>query len=398
MRDVFIVDAVRTPMGKFAGALAEVRPDDMAAHVIAEIVRRNEVELGQVDDVVWGAANQAGEDNRNVARMAALLAGLPIEVPGATVNRLCGSGLEAFNSGYREIRSAEADLVIAGGSESMTRAPFVMSKAETAFNRTVAVHDTTLGWRFVNPRMAERFGTHRMGETAEEVAQDYQITRQEQDEFALESHRRAVAARDEGRFKDEIVAVEIPQKKGDPIVVDADEPPRPDTSLEKLKRLKPAFAEGGSVTAGNSAGINDGAASVLVAAGETVAANDWTPMARVVTSAVAGVEPRVMGLGPIPATRKALDRAGLKVEDIDLVELNEAFAAQSIACIKELGLDRDRVNVNGGAIALGHPLGCSGARILTSLVHEMNRSRARFGLATMCIGVGQGIATIVERV
>ena len=398
MREVFIVDGVRTPLGKFAGALAGVRPDDMAAHVIAELVKRNSVPGEVVDDVVWGAANQAGEDNRNVARMAALLAGLPVEVPGATVNRLCGSGLEAVNAGYREIRSEEADVVIGGGSESMTRAPFVMAKASTAFDRRHEVHDTTLGWRFLNPKMEAKFGAHQMGETAEIVAEMMGITREDQDAFALESHRRAVAARDEGRFKDEIVPVEVPRRKGDPVVVDADEPPRPDTSLEKLGSLRPAFVEGGTVTAGSSAGINDGASCLLLASAETLEAHGWQPLARIVTSAVAGVEPRVMGLGPVSATRKALERAGLTVEDIDLVELNEAFAAQSLACIRELGLDPERVNVNGGAIALGHPLGCSGARILTTLVHEMSRREARRGLATMCIGVGQGIATIVERV
>ena len=398
MRDVFIVDGVRTPMGKFAGALASVRPDDMAAHVIAELVKRNAVPGEAIDDVVWGAANQAGEDNRNVARMAALLAGLPVEVPGATVNRLCGSGLEAVNAGYREIRSGEGDIVVGGGSESMTRAPFAMAKAASAFDRRHEVHDTTLGWRFLNPRMKAKFGAHQMGETAEIVAETMGITREEQDAFALESHRRAVAARDEGRFKDEIVPIEIPQRKGDPVVVDADEPPRPDTSLEKLAKLPPAFAEGGTVTAGSSAGINDGASCLLLASPDALEANGWQPLARIVTSAVAGVEPRLMGLGPIHATRKALERADLSVDDIDLVELNEAFAAQSLACIRGLGLDPERVNVNGGAIALGHPLGCSGARILTTLVHEMSRREARRGLATMCIGVGQGIATIVERV
>ena len=398
MRDVYVVDAVRTPMGRFGGALSGVRPDDLAAHVIAAIVARNEVPGEKVDDVVWGAANQAGEDNRNVARMALLLAGLPIEVPGATVNRLCGSGLEAVNSGYREIRSEEADLVISGGSESMSRAPYVMSKAAKAFDRGAELYDTTIGWRFVNPRLKERYGAHQMGETAEINGRDYNITRQEQDEFALESHRRAVAARDEGRFKDEIVPVEVPQRRGDPLVIDADETPRPDSSLEKLSRLAPAFEAEGTVTAGNSSGINDGASALLLASSEEVEANRWKPLARIVTSAVAGVEPRTMGIGPVFATRKALQRAGLSLDDIDLIELNEAFAAQSLSCIKELGLDRDKVNVNGGAIALGHPLGASGARILTSLVHEMKRRESRYGLATMCIGVGQGIATVVERV
>jgi 3-oxoadipyl-CoA thiolase len=398
VREALIVDAIRTPMGRFGGVLAHVRPDDLAAHVIAALVRRNGVPGEQIDDVLWGAANQAGEDNRNVARMASLLAGLPVEVPGATLNRLCGSGLEAVNSAYRQIRADEAEIVVAGGSESMTRAPFVMAKSEHAWDRRPQVFDTSIGWRFVNPKLHERYGTHAMGETAEEVARDYDVARTDQDAFALESHRRAVAAQEEGRFKDEIVAVEIPQRKGDAVVVDTDEPPRPDTSLEKLARLKPAFASEGTVTAGNSSGINDGASAVLLASQGAANAAGWEPLARVVTSAVAGVEPRVMGLGPIFATRKALARAGLSIEDIDLVELNEAFAAQSLACIRELGLDPGRVNVNGGAIALGHPLGGSGARILTTLMHEMVRREARYGLATMCIGVGQGIATIVERV
>jgi 3-oxoadipyl-CoA thiolase len=397
MRDALIIDAVRTPMGRFAGALAGVRPDDLAAHVIAALVGRNQVPAEQIDDVLWGAANQAGEDNRNVARMASLLAGLPVEVPGATMNRLCGSGLEAFNCGYREIRSEEAELVVAGGSESMTRAPFVMAKAPKAWDRRAEVYDTSLGWRFVNPKLAAAYGTHAMGETAEEVARDYGVSRKDQDRFALESHRRAVAAASEGRFADEIVAVEIPQRKGAPILVSADEPPRPDTSLDALAGLKPAFAADGTVTAGNSSGINDGAAALLLASEPAGRQCGWTPIARVVASAVAGVEPRVMGLGPIYATRKALKRAGLQIEDLGLVELNEAFAAQSLACIRELDLDPEIVNVNGGAIALGHPLGCSGARILTTLVHEMARREVRYGLATMCIGVGQGIATIIER-
>jgi 3-oxoadipyl-CoA thiolase len=386
-------------MGRFAGALAAVRPDDLAAHVIEALVQRNEVPTEEVGDLVWGAANQAGEDNRNVARMALLLAGLPVEVPGATVNRLCGSGLEAINSGAREIWSEEADIIIAGGSESMTRAPFVMAKSSAPYQRTTEIHDTSIGWRFVNPKMKERYGAHAMGETAEINGRDYGITREEQDEFALESHRRAVAARDEGLFKDEIVALTIPQRKGDPVVVDQDEPPRPETTIEKLAKLKPAFEEGGTVTAGNSSPINDGAAAVLLATEEAMKRNGWKPLARIVGTAVAGVLPEKMGTGPIFATRKVLARTGLSLADIDLIELNEAFAAQSLACIKELGLDRSKVNVNGGAIALGHPLGCSGARILTTLVHEMNRREgARFGLATMCIGVGQGIATIVERV
>ena len=398
MREAFIVDAVRTPMGKFGGALSSVRPDDLAAHVIQALVQRTGVPGDAIDDVVWGAANQAGEDNRNVARMAALLAGLPVEVPGATVNRLCGSGLEAVNCAYRQIRSDEASVVVAGGSESMSRAPLVLSKAEAAFDRSQQMHDTTIGWRFVNPRLHAAWGSHAMGETAEIVGHSYGISREDQDRFALTSHERAVAARDEGRFKDEIVPVEVPRRKGDPLVVDQDEPPRPDTSLDRLAGLRPAFREGGTVTAGNSSGVNDGASALLLASEDVVARQGWKPMARIVTSAVAGVEPRMMGVGPIYATRKALERAGLTVADVDLFELNEAFAAQSLACIRGLELDPERVNVNGGAIALGHPLGCSGARILTSLVHEMGRREARYGVATMCIGVGQGIATVVERV
>jgi 3-oxoadipyl-CoA thiolase len=398
MAETFVIDAVRTPMGRFGGALAAVRPDDLAAFVIREIVARNNVPTERVDDVLWGAANQAGEDNRNVARMALLLAGLPVTVPGATVNRLCGSGLEAVNCGHREVLAGEADVIIAGGSESMTRAPFVVPKAARPFDRTAEMYDTSIGWRLVNPAMKKLYGTDSMGGTAENVAVDYGIGRAEQDEFALESHRRAVAARDEGRFKDEIVPVEVTQRKGDPVVVDSDEPPRPDTSLESLGKLRPAFADEGTVTAGNASGINDGAAAVLLASDSAVTANGWKPLVRIVGTAVAGVEPRVMGLGPIEATRKVLGRTGLAVEDIDLIEVNEAFAAQSIACIRELGLDPTKVNVNGGAIALGHPLGCSGARILTTLAHEMVRREVRYGLATMCIGVGQGIATVVERV
>jgi 3-oxoadipyl-CoA thiolase len=398
MREAFIIDALRTPMGKFGGALSSVRPDDLAAHVIRAIVERNSVPEDSIDDVVWGAANQAGEDNRNVARMALLLAGLPVEIPGATVNRLCGSGLEAVNCGYREIRSEEAEIILAGGSESMTRAPFVMAKAQAAFDRKAEIYDTSIGWRFVNPKLKEMYGTHQMGETAEIVGRDYEISRAEQDDFALQSHQRAVAAVNGGRFDAEIIPVEVPQRKGDPVVVGRDEPPRPDTSIERLGRLKPAFDEGGTVTAGNSSGLNDGAAAVLLCSEAAAREHDWKPLARIVTSAVAGVEPRTMGIGPVFATRKALKRAGLSLEDIDLVELNEAFAAQSLACIKELGLNQNKVNVNGGAIALGHPLGCSGARILTTLVHEMARREARYGLATMCIGVGQGIATVVERV
>ena len=396
MREAFIVDAVRTPMGRYAGALSGVRPDDLAARVIEALVERNGIPVDQVADVIWGAANQSGEDNRNVARMAALLAGLPVEVPGATVNRLCGSGLEAVNSARRSILADEGSILIAGGSESMSRAPFVMGKSTTAFARKTEVHDTTIGWRFVNPRLAERFGAHPMGETAEIVGSEYNVSREEQDAFALTSHQRAIAARDEGRFKDEIVPVEIADRRGETMVIDADEPPRPDTSLDRLSKLKAAFKSEGTVTAGNSSGVNDGASAVLLADGSALEKNEWKPLARIVSTAVAGVEPRRMGVGPVFASRLALDRAGLTIEDIDLIELNEAFAAQSLACIKELGLDAERVNVNGGAIALGHPLGCSGARILTTLVHEMSRREVRYGLATMCIGVGQGIATVVE--
>lgn len=398
MEQAYIIDALRTPMGRFGGALATVRPDDMAAHVIEALVRRTSAPVDLIDDVLWGAANQAGEDNRNVARMAALLAGLPVEVPGATVNRLCGSGLEAINCAYREIVAGEAAVAIAGGSESMTRAPFVVAKADKPFDRKMEVHDTSLGWRFVNPRLEALYGAHPMGMTGEMLNREHGVSRASQDEFALESHRRAVQARDEGRFKDEIVPIEVPRVKGDPVLIDQDEPPRPDSSIEKLARLRPAFTEDGSVTAGNSSSLNDGAAAVLLANGAAVEANGWRPLARIVTSAVAGVTPNHMGFGPVPATRKALERAGLSVDDLDLVEINEAFAVQTLICIEELGLDRERVNVNGGAIALGHPLGCSGARIMTTLVHEMQRREVRYGLATMCIGVGQGIATLVERV
>jgi 3-oxoadipyl-CoA thiolase len=399
MREAVIVEAVRTPMGKYAGTLREVRPDDLLAHVIARLVERTRVPVEAIEDVYAGCANQAGEDNRNVARMATLLAGLPVEIPGATVNRLCGSGLEAVNDAARAIQTDSGDLFIAGGVESMTRAPFVMLKPAEPFPRGgVSLADTTIGWRFVNPRLAALFPPESMGETAENVAEKYQIDRKAQDAFALQSHQRAVAATQAGRFKDEIVPVAVPQKKGEPVVVDADEGPRPDTSLEKLAKLKPAFREGGTVTAGNASQVNDGAAALLLASRDRARELGLTPMARIVATAVAGVHPSYMGVGPVPATRKALGRAGLRMDQIDLVELNEAFAAQSLACIRDLGIDPGRCNVNGGAIALGHPLGCSGARILTTLLHEMRRRRVRYGLATMCIGVGQGIATIVERI
>jgi len=399
MQEAVIIDAVRTPIGKYAGALKDVRPDDLLAHVIARLVERTRIPVEAIEDVYAGCANQAGEDNRNVARMAALLAGLPVEIPGATVNRLCGSGLEAVNDAARAIQAGSGDVFIAGGVESMTRAPFVMLKATEPFPRgSIGMADTTIGWRFTNPRLAAMFPPEGMGETAENVAEKYRITREEQDAFALQSHQRAVAAMRAGRFKDEIVPVAVPQRKGDPVVVDSDEGPRPDTSLEKLAKLKPAFREGGTVTAGNASQVNDGAAALLLTSGARAQQLGLKPMGRIVATAVAGVHPSYMGIGPVPATHKALKRAGLRIDQIDLAELNEAFAAQSLACLRDLGLDRGRCNVNGGAIALGHPLGCSGARILTTLLHEMGRRGAGYGLATMCIGVGQGIATVVERI
>jgi len=398
-REAVIIDAVRTPVGRYGGALKDVRPDDLAAGVIKEIVRRTGIDPQWIEDVYLGCTNQAGEDNRNVARMALLLAGLPVEVGGATVNRLCASGLEAIIDAARAIWAGEGDVFIAGGVESMTRAPFVMGKAQAAFPRgDLKMFDSTIGWRFPNPKMAAMFPLESMGETAENVFELTRISREEQDAFALESQRRAIAAIESGRFRDEIVPVLIPQPKGPPKIVDTDEHPRPDTTLEKLAALKPAFRAGGTVTAGNASGINDGAAALLLTSDETARTLGLTPMVRVVASAVAGVNPRTMGLGPIPATRKVLQRTGLTIDQIDLIELNEAFAVQALACMRELGMDPAKVNVNGGAIALGHPLGCTGARLMTSLVHEMRRREARYGLVTMCIGVGQGIATIVERV
>ncbi len=402
--NVYICGALRTPIGRHGGALSSIRPDDLAALVIRALVERTGVAPASIEDVLLGCANQAGEDNRNVARMALLLAGLPQEVAGATLNRLCGSSMEAVHSGARQIMTGDAGVVLAGGVESMSRAPFVMPKPERAYpTGDVTVYDTTLGWRFPNPKLAELFPLEGMGETAENIAENtYEqmpISREEQDAFAYESHLRAVNAMRAGRFDDEIVPVSVPQRKGEPVWVVNDEHPRPDTTPEKLAQLRPVFRKGGTVTAGNASGINDGAAAILLAGEEAVQAQGLQPMARIVSMAVAGVDPRVMGLGPVPASRKALDRAGLTVDDIGLVELNEAFAVQALTCIGELGLDRTRVNVNGGAIALGHPLGCSGARILTTLVHEMaKRPDVRYGLATMCIGVGQGIATIVERI
>ncbi len=394
-----IVSALRTPIGRHGGALARVRPDDLAAVVMRALVERSGVDVATVDDVILGCANQAGEDNRNVARMAALLAGLPVEIPGQTVNRLCGSGLQAVASASQAIRAGEGECFIDGGVESMSRAPWVTLKPEEAFSRAAPVSaDTTVGWRFVNPRMPREW-TFPLGATAEEVARRYGITREEQDAFAAESQRRTACAMAEGRFDDELVPVPVPGKRGAITMVTQDEHPRPDVTVASLAAMKPAFAkEHGTVTAGSSSGINDGASAVLVMSEDAARRAGLAPLARIVTTAVAGVSPEVMGLGPVPATRRALERAGLRAADLDLIELNEAFASQSIACIRDLGLDPARVNVNGGAIALGHPLGASGARVLTTLVHEMRRRNARRGLATMCIGVGQGIAMIVERV
>ncbi len=397
--EAYIVDALRTPIGRYAGALGTVRPDDLAALVIAEIVKRNSIDPSQIEDVLFGCANQAGEDNRNVARMAALLAGLPVSVAGGTVNRLCGSGLMAVNQACQAVLSGSGDIYIAGGVESMTRAPFVMGKPESAMPRgDLKMFDTTLGWRFINDKLAKMYHPYSMGETAENVSEKYKISREEQDKFALSSQQKYGAALKEGRFKDEIVPVSVKQKKGDPILVSTDEHPRPDTTMPDLAKLKAAFREGGTVTAGNSSGINDGAAAVLIMSDKKVKEVGAKPIARYVASAVAGVDPAVMGLGPIPATRKVLERAGLAMADIGLVELNEAFAIQVLACVQDLGIDPNKLNVNGGAIALGHPLGATGARVMATLVHEMKRRKVRYGLATMCIGVGQGIATIVELV
>jgi 3-oxoadipyl-CoA thiolase len=404
MTDAVIVDAIRTPIGALGGILASVRPDDLAALVIREIVQRNKLDPALVEEVYFGCANQAGEDNRNVARMAALLAGLPVEVGGVTFNRLCASGLNAINQAARAIKAGEGDLYIAGGVESMSRAPYSLPKAEAAFSfGNLTAWDTALGWRYPNPKMKEMYGIDSMGETAENIAKERpHITREKQDAFALRSHQRAVAAIDSGRFAEEILPVPIPQKKGEPVLASVDERPRRDTSMESLARLKPSFAkEGGTVTAGNSSGLNDGAAALLLMSAERAKALGYKPLARIVSSAAAGVPPRVMGIGPVSATKKALERAGLKMKDIELIELNEAFAVQSLAVMEDLDLDPDIVNVNGGAIAIGHPLGCSGARLMTTLVHEMrlrakNGQPIKYGLATLCVGVGQGEATIIE--
>ena len=397
MKPVYIIDVVRTPVGKYGGALATVRPDDLLAHVIKSLLQRHvSVDVNAIEDVIAGAANQAGEDNRNVARMAALLAGLPVTVAGNTVNRLCASGLQAIMDASRQVMCGDAELIIAGGVESMTRAPFVVAKSNEAFGRSAEMFDTTMGWRFINKNLSALYHPFTMGETAENVAKQWNISREDQDAFALSSQQKYFVAKAANKWKDEIVSVEVAKGK-DKIIVDSDEHPR-ETSLEKLASLKPAFIKEGTVTAGNSSGINDGAAAMLLASDEAVKKFNLKPLAKIVSMAVAGVDPSIMGIGPVPATKKALQRAGLTITDIDLIELNEAFASQSVACIKELGLDPGRVNVNGGAISIGHPLGCSGVRISATLLHEMKRSDARYGLATMCVGVGQGAAVIYEKI
>jgi acetyl-CoA acyltransferase len=400
MTDAFIVDAIRTPIGRYGGALKDVRADDLGAIPIRELMRRNpDVDWSAIDDVIYGCANQAGEDNRNVARMSALLAGLPQEVPGSTINRLCGSGLDAVGSAARAIKSGEARLMIAGGVESMTRAPFVMGKAESAFSRNANIYDTTIGWRFPNPLMHKLYGTDAMPETAENVADDYRISRADQDKFALASQAKAARAQQDGTFEQEIVPVLIPQKKGDPVRFAQDEHPR-ETSLETLAKLKPVVRADGTVTAGNASGVNDGACALLLANAEAAAQYGLTPRARIVGMATAGVAPRVMGIGPAPAVQKLLRQTGMTLDQFDVIELNEAFASQGLAVLRDLGLPDDaaHVNPNGGAIAIGHPLGASGARLVTAAVNQLHRTGGRYALCTMCIGVGQGIAMIVERV
>jgi acetyl-CoA acyltransferase len=401
METAYICDAIRTPIGRYCGALASVRTDDLAAIPIAALMTRNRtVDWSALDDVIYGCANQAGEDNRNVARMALLLAGLPKEVPGSTVNRLCGSSLDAVASAARAIKSGEVDLVIAGGVESMSRAPFVMPKADAAFSRSMKVEDTTIGWRFVNPVMKAKYGTDSMPETGEIVAEEFHIARADQDLFALRSQQRAADAMRSGRLSEEITPICIPQKKGEPLAVLQDEHPRPDTTLQALAKLKSIVKPEGTVTAGNASGVNDGGCAILLASEAAVKKHGLTPRARVLASAVAGVAPRIMGMGPVPATRKALAKAGLTIDQMDVIELNEAFASQSLAVLRELGVadDAAHVNPNGGAIALGHPLGASGARLVTAATYQLQRTKGRFALCTMCIGVGQGIAAILERV
>ncbi len=400
MTEAFICDAIRTPIGKFGGALASIRADDLAAHPLRALMERNpSVDWEAVEDVIFGCANQAGEDNRNVARMALLLAGLPVSIPGSTVNRLCGSGLDAVGSAARAIRSGDTGLMIAGGVESMTRAPFVMPKATSAFSRKAEIYDTTIGWRFVNPQMRKAYGVDAMPETAENVAEDYGVSREDQDAFALRSQERAASAQANGRLAVEIAPVPIPQRKGEPVLFDTDEHPRA-TSLEKLTQLKPIVREGGTITAGNASGVNDGAAAMIVASEAAAKAHGLTPRARVVAMATAGVPPRVMGVGPIEAMRKVLGLAGITAEQLDVIELNEAFAAQAMACTRALEIadDDPRVNPNGGAIALGHPLGMSGTRIAMTAAEELHRNGGRYGLAAMCVGVGQGIAVVIEKV
>ena len=398
MKEVYIIDAVRTPVGKFGGALSTIRSDDLLAHVIKALLQRNPgVDINKIEDVIAGDANQAGEDNRNVARMAALLAGLPVSVAGNTVNRLCASGLQAIMDAARQVMCGGAGLIIAGGVESMTRAPFVMSKASVPYSRHVEIYDTTLGWRFLNKKLAEMYHPFSMGETAENIAKQWHISRQEQDTFSLSSQQKYFEALSAGKWKDEIAPVEINTTIEEKVLFEADEHPR-QTSLEKLGSLKPAFSKDGTVTAGNSSGINDGAAAMLLADEVMIQKYNLKPLAKIVAMAVCGVDPAIMGIGPVPATKKVLDRAGLKVEDLDLIELNEAFASQSIACIRDLNLNIAKVNVNGGAIAIGHPLGCSGTRISTTLIHEMKRRHSKYGLATMCVGVGQGASIIYESV
>jgi acetyl-CoA acyltransferase len=401
MTDVLICDAVRTPIGRYAGALAAVRPDDLAATALRALLARNRaLDPAAIDDVLIGCANQAGEDNRNVARMAALLAGLPVEVSGATLNRLCGSGLDAIAMGARTIRSDEADVILAGGVESMSRAPFVLPKSDTPFGRSAEIFDTTIGWRFINPRMREQFGVDSMPETAENVAAQFRISREDQDQFALRSQQRTAAAYARGFFSTELIAVEIPQRKGPALSVTRDEHPRPETTLEQLARLPTPFRANGTVTAGNASGVNDGAGALLLASAEAARRFDLRPRARIVTAATAGVEPRIMGMGPVPATRKALARARLDIAQMDVIELNEAFASQGLAVLRELGVPdaAPHVNPNGGAIALGHPLGMSGARLVTTAMYQLQAITGRYALCTMCIGVGQGIALIIERV
>ena len=401
MENAYICDAIRTPIGRYGGVLSAVRADDLAAIPIAALVARNRgVDWNALDDVIYGCANQSGEDNRNVARMALLLAGLPVEVPGSTVNRLCGSSMDAVAGAARAIKSGEADLIVAGGVESMSRAPFVIGKADAAFSRALKLEDTTMGWRFINPALKAKYGTESMPETGENVAEEYKISREDQDAFALRSHQRASAAIANGRMAEEIVSVPVPQKKGDPVSVDKDEHPRPDTTLEALAKLKPVVKPTGTITAGNASGINDGACALLIASEAAAKKHGLTPRARIIASAVAGVAPRVMGIGPVPATNKVLAKAGLKLDQMDVVELNEAFASQALAVMRQFGWKDDAANVNpnGGAIALGHPLGASGARLVTTATYQLLRTKGKYALCTMCIGVGQGIALVIERV